>query len=80
MASYQDLLDVIARVGAVTGDSRAWLSGLSDTDLATITSPVSVVSPSAIDNVVAKIRAQHRAAFDPAAPVDQPSPTSHTRP
>ncbi|WP_431238118.1 DUF4226 domain-containing protein [Mycolicibacterium aichiense] len=72
MASYQDLLDVIARVGAVTGDSRAWLTGLSDTDLATITSPVSVVSPSAIDNVVAKIRAQHRAALDPVAPVDQP--------
>lgn len=71
MASYQDLLDVIARVGAVTGDSRAWLTGLSDTDLATITSPVSVVSSSAIDNVVAKIRAQHRAAFDPAAPIDQ---------
>ncbi|MEZ0356254.1 DUF4226 domain-containing protein [Mycobacterium sp. SA01] len=71
MASYQDLLDVIARVGAVTGDSRAWLTGLSDTDLATITSPVSVVSPSAIDNVVAKIRAQHRAALDPVAPIDQ---------
>ncbi|QEN11890.1 DUF4226 domain-containing protein [Mycolicibacterium sp. ELW1] len=71
MASYQDLLDVIARVGAVTGDSRAWLTGLSDTDLATITSPVSVVSPSAIDNVVAKIRDQHRAAFD-TPPVGQP--------
>ncbi|AKK25416.1 DUF4226 domain-containing protein [Mycobacterium sp. EPa45] len=68
MASYQDLLDVIARVGALTGDSRAWLTGLSDADLATITSPVSVVSPSAIDNVVAKIRAQHRPVFDaPAA-------------
>ncbi|MCV7344532.1 DUF4226 domain-containing protein [Mycolicibacterium rhodesiae] len=71
MASYQDLLDVIARVGAVTGDNRAWLTGLSDSDLATITSPVSVVSPSAIDNVVAKIRAQHRAALDPAASTDQ---------
>ncbi|BBX10795.1 DUF4226 domain-containing protein [Mycolicibacterium aichiense] len=71
MASYQDLLDVIARVGAVTGDSRAWLTGLSDTDIATITSPVNVVSPSAIDNVVAKIRAQHRAALDPAASSDQ---------
>lgn len=59
MASYQDLLDAIARVGTVTGDSRAWLTGLSDADLATITSPVSIVAPSAIDNVVAKIRAQH---------------------
>jgi hypothetical protein len=68
VASYQDLLDAIARVGALTGDSRAWLTGLSDADIATITSPVSVVSPSAIDDVVAKIRAQHRPAFDaPAA-------------
>ncbi|KAA0101649.1 DUF4226 domain-containing protein [Mycolicibacterium sp. P1-5] len=68
MASYQDLLDAIARVGALTGDSRAWLKGLSDADIATITSPVNVVTPSAIDNVVAKIRAQHRPVFDaPAA-------------
>jgi hypothetical protein len=60
------LLDAIARVGAATGDDRAWMTGLSDTDLALITSPVNVISPNAIDNVVAKIRAQHRQAFDPA--------------
>lgn len=66
MASYQDLLDAIARVGAVTGDTRAWMAGLSDADLATVTSPVTVISTNAIDNVVAKIRAQHRQAFDPA--------------
>jgi hypothetical protein len=60
------LLDAIARVGAVTGDNRAWMAGLSDADLATVTSPVAV-STNAIDNVVAKIRAQHRQAFDPTA-------------
>jgi hypothetical protein len=60
------LLDTIARVGAVTGDNRAWMAGLSDADLATVTSPVAVVSPNAIDNVVAKIRAQHRQVFEPA--------------
>ncbi|OYN78955.1 DUF4226 domain-containing protein [Mycolicibacterium sphagni] len=69
MASYQDLLDAIARVGAATGDSKAWLSGLSDADLAVVTSPASVVAPSAIDNVLTKIRAGHRQAFDPSASV-----------
>jgi hypothetical protein len=62
------LLDAIARVGAATGDNRAWMTGLSDADLAVVTSPVSVISPNAIDNVVAKIRAQHRQAFDPVPP------------
>lgn len=69
MASYQDLLDAIARVGAATGDGRAWLAGLSGADLAVVTSPASVVSPSAIDNVLAKIRTQHRQVFGPTAPV-----------
>ncbi|MBB3748744.1 hypothetical protein FHT44_001205 [Mycolicibacterium sp. BK634] len=68
MASYQDLLDVIARVGAATGDNRAWMAGLSDADLALVTSPVSVISTSAIDNVVAKIRAQNSQAFEPTPP------------
>ncbi|WP_445167879.1 DUF4226 domain-containing protein [Mycolicibacterium sp. Dal123E01] len=71
MASYQDLLDAIARVGAATGDDRAWLTGLSGEDLAVITSPTSVVAPGAIDNAVTKIRAQHRQVFDPA-----PNPTA----
>lgn len=66
MASYQDLLDAIARIGAATGDDRAWMAGLSDADLATVTNPVTVVSTNAIDDVVAKIRAQHRPVFDPA--------------
>ena len=70
MASYQDLLDAIARVGAVTGDDRAWMTGLSGAELATATNPVSVVSPSAIDNVLTKIRAQHRTVFDPSAGID----------
>lgn len=74
MASYQDLLDAIARVGTVTGDSRAWLTGLSDADLATITSPVSIVAPSAIDNVVAKIRAQHGSVFDPSPAAQSQTP------
>lgn len=69
MASYQDLLDAIARVGAATGDSRAWLTGLSGADLAVVTSPASVVSPSAIDDVLAKIRAQHHEIFGRPAPV-----------
>jgi hypothetical protein len=73
VASYQDLLDAIARVGAGTGDNRAWMTGLSDTDLALVTSPVNVVSPNAIDNVVAKIRTLHRQVFDPASPA-APSP------
>ncbi|BBY63900.1 DUF4226 domain-containing protein [Mycolicibacterium helvum] len=68
MASYQDLLDAIARVGVATGDNRAWMTGLSDADLALVTSPVNVISPNGIDNVVAKIRAQHRQVFDPVPP------------
>ena len=71
MASYQELLDAIARVGAVTGDSRAWLTGLSDSDIAAVTSPVSVVEPNTVEQVVAKIRAAHRAVFDPASPSEQ---------
>lgn len=67
MATYQDLLDAIARVGAATADSRAWMAGLSGADLATVTSPASVVTPNAIDTVLAKIRAAHRQIFDPAA-------------
>ena len=45
VASYQDLLDAIARVGAATGDPDAWMAGLSGADLAVVTTPVSVVRP-----------------------------------
>jgi hypothetical protein len=66
VASYQDLLDAIAQVGAATGDDRAWMTGLSSADLEVVTSPFSVVSsPSAIADVLAKIRAQHRQSVEP---------------
>jgi Domain of unknown function (DUF4226) len=65
VASYQDLLDAIARVRAATGDAEAWMAGLSAEDLAVVSTPVSVVAPDAIADVVAKIRARHRSAFDP---------------
>ncbi len=65
MASYQDLLDAIARVRAATGDAEAWMAGLSAADLAVVSTPVSVVAPGAIDNVLNKIRAQHRQALEP---------------
>lgn len=74
MASYHDLLDAIARVGAATGDNRAWMAGLTNADLALVTSPVNVIGPNAIDNVVNKIRTQHRKVFDPAPPA-APAPT-----
>ena len=65
MASYQDLLDAIARVRAATGDAEAWMAGLSAEDLAVVSAPVSVVAPNLIDNVLNKIRAQHAQVFDP---------------
>ncbi|MGY4708352.1 DUF4226 domain-containing protein [Mycolicibacterium sp. CBM1] len=77
MATYQDLLDVIARVGAATGDGRAWMSGLSAADLATVGSPASVVAPNVIDNVAAKIRAVHRQVFEPASQAS-PAPAGTT--
>ncbi len=65
MATYQELLDAIARVGAATGDGRAWMAGLSGADLAVVTSPASVVAANAVDDVLTKIHAQHRQIFDP---------------
>jgi len=65
VASYQDLLDAIARVRAVTGDAEAWMAGLSADDLAVVSTPASVVAPDAIDHVLNKIRAQHGQVFDP---------------
>jgi Domain of unknown function (DUF4226) len=65
VASYQDLLDAIARVRSATGDAEAWMAGLSADDLAVVGAPVSVVAPNAIDNVLNKIRAQHAQVFDP---------------
>ncbi len=65
MASYQDLLDAIARVRTATGDADAWMAGLSAEDLAVASAPMSVVAPNAIDNVLNKIRAQHGQVFDP---------------
>lgn len=59
MASYQDLLDAIARVRAATGNPEAWMAGLSAEDLAVATNPLG----GPVDAVLAKIRAQHGAVF-----------------
>lgn len=63
MASYQDLLDAIARVRAATGTPDAWMAGLSGADLAVVTNPVNVIAPGVVDAVLAKIRAEHRDVF-----------------
>lgn len=61
MATYQDLLDAIARVRAATGDRDAWRSGLSGDDIAAACSVLS--SPSALGGVLTKIVAGHPEAF-----------------
>lgn len=67
MASYQDLLDAIARVRAATGDRDSWQDGLSGPDIAAACSVFS--TPSALGEVLAKIIASHPDAFvsDPVA-------------
>lgn len=73
MASYQDLLDAIARVRAATGTPDAWMAGLSGADLAVVTNPVNVTAPGVVDAVLAKIRAQHRDVFGEAPEPQQGS-------
>lgn len=67
MATYQDLLDAIARVRAASADPGAWMQGLSGEDLALVSSPVTLSSPVVIDTLVSKIRAAHPAVFDAVA-------------
>ena len=75
MASYQDLLDAIARVRAATGNRDAWQLGLSGEDIAAACSAWS--SPSALGGVLSKIVAAHPDAFvvqaGPAAPPPRPN-------
>lgn len=73
MASYQDLLDAIARVRAATGSPDAWMTGLSGDDLAVVTNPLNVTAPDAVDGVLAKIAAQHRDVFGAAREPQQGS-------
>nr|MCW1958958.1 DUF4226 domain-containing protein [Mycobacterium sp.] len=65
MASHQDLLDAIARVGAATGDREAWQAGLSGEDIAAACSLSS--QPTALTAVLTRIVAAHPEAFLPAA-------------
>lgn len=73
MASYQDLLDAIARVRAATGDPDAWMIGLSGEDLAVATNPLGGTAPGGVDAVLAKIRAQHTEVFGQSAQPQQGS-------
>lgn len=70
MASYRDLLDAIARVGAATGNPDAWKDGLTGADVAVALSPVS--PPDAVERVMAKLTAAHPSVFVP-APAGEPS-------
>jgi len=63
MASYRDLLDAIARIGASTGNRDAWKDGLTGDDVAVACTPMS--SPTAVAAVLAKMAAAHPAAFAP---------------
>ncbi len=69
MATYQDLIDAIARVRSATGDSSAWMQGLSAADLALVTSPMTIDSPGLISAVLDKIHAAHAEIFG-SAPQD----------
>ena len=75
MATYQDLLDAIARVREATGDPEAWKSGLSGEDIAAVSSVVS--KPAALGAVLAKIIATHPEVFltgPPGAGPPEPPP------
>jgi len=77
VATYQDLLDAIARIRAGTGDVSAWMTGLSGDDLVMATSPVMATAPGAVDAVLAKIQSRHPDVFTPPnAPPPPPVPGS----
>lgn len=61
MASYNDLLDAIARVRSVTGDPDAWTKGLTGADVTTVCNPAS--PPAALGAVLAKVTAAHPEVF-----------------
>ncbi len=71
MASYRDLLDAIARVGAATGNPEAWKDGLTGADVAVACSPIS--PPRAVDAVLAALTAAHPAVFPPANAAGPPT-------
>ena len=77
MASYRDLLDAIARVGAATGRPDAWTEGLDGADVAVACSPLS--PPAAVTAVLAKLTAAHPAVF-PSTAASNPPPASDPSP
>lgn len=74
MASYRDLLDAIARVGAATGSSDAWKDGLTGADVAVACNPMS--PPRALDAVLAALTAAHPAVFAPSGVATTPLPAA----
>lgn len=72
MASYNDLLDAIARVRSVTGDPDAWTKGLTGDDVTTVCNPAS--PPSALGAVLAKVIAAHPDVFLADSPVGPAPP------
>jgi hypothetical protein len=73
VASYHDLLDAIARIRSVTGDSDAWKKGLTGDDVTVACNPAS--PPATLGALLAKLTAAHPDVFlslSPAGP--QPAP------
>jgi len=73
VASYRDLLDAIARIGASTGNPDAWKDGLTGEDVAVACTPMS--PPAAIAAVLAKMTVAHPAVFGPST-TNGPLPSS----
>ena len=78
MSTLNELRDAIDHISTCTGDPQAWQRGLSAADLSAISA--SVIDPAAATALLAKIRANNAALFDPrtgapvppAAPADPP--------
>ena len=63
MGAFEDLHDAIEHIEESTGDAKAWLRGLSPSDLSDVS--LSAVSPQVADGLLNKVRQQHRDLFDP---------------
>ncbi|MBI3217828.1 MAG: DUF4226 domain-containing protein [Mycobacterium sp.] len=79
--TLQDLRDVIDHVTTATGDRNAWRRGLSDAELAAV--PTTVIDPAVATGLIAKIKSNHPALFDPrtGAPIvtQPPQPPTDTQ-
>src|ERR1700741_3568669 len=64
MATPSDVLAAVAHVKEYTGDPNAWMTGLTPQEVADAVT-VFGASPQRLDGVIAKIRQQHPALFDP---------------